>query len=79
MSCNLEDEVYYYSKGGKIPIKWMAPEAVMKRKYSSAADVWSFGCVMYEVWSLGWKPFETYSNIYVSKSTQIYAYFKMHK
>jgi serine/threonine protein kinase len=30
--------------------------------YSTASDVWSFGCVMYEIWSLGHKPFDTYSN-----------------
>lgn len=70
MSCDLEDdEVYYYSKGGKIPIKWMAPEAVIKRKYSLASDIWSYGCVLYEIWSLGRKPFATYSNIYVSSNT----------
>ena len=31
-------------------------------KYSTASDVWSFGCVMYEIWSLGHMPFEELTN-----------------
>ena len=33
-------------------------QAIMYNKYSVMSDVWSFGCVMYEVWSLGHNPFE---------------------
>ena len=43
-------------------------QALHFRKYSTASDVWSFGCVMYEIWSLGHKPFESYSNIQVLRS-----------
>ena len=32
--------------------------AILYKRYSTRSDVWSFGCVMYEVWSLGHKPFE---------------------
>ena len=53
------------SKGGAIPIKWTAPEAVLYKKYSPASDVWSYGCLMYEVWSIGHKPFEGCDNIQV--------------
>ena len=35
-------------------------QAIFYKKYSVQSDVWSFGCVMYEIWSLGHKPFEDY-------------------
>ena len=69
--------MYYVSHGGKVPVKWTAPEvyelshshtilccsqALHYKKYSTASDVWSFGCLMYEIWSLGHKPFEGYTN-----------------
>ena len=62
MSRNLADESYYVSHGGQIPVKWTAPDALHYKKYSTASDVWSFGCVMYEIWSLGHKPFENHTN-----------------
>ena len=65
MSRALQDTDYYISRGGKIPVKWTAPEALHYKKYSTASDVWSFGMVMYEIWSLGMKPFNNLSNIQV--------------
>uniref|UniRef100_A0A1X7SVY7 Protein kinase domain-containing protein n=1 Tax=Amphimedon queenslandica TaxID=400682 RepID=A0A1X7SVY7_AMPQE len=62
MSRDLKDESYYISQAKKIPIKWTAPEALHYKKYSSASDVWSYGALMYEIWSLGHKPFENSTN-----------------
>ena len=62
MSRDLADETYYVSQGGKIPVKWTAPEAIHYKKFSSNSDVWSYGCLLYEIWSLGYKPFEGVGN-----------------
>ena len=48
---------YYKSTGGRIPVKWTAPEALTYQKYSTASDIWSYGMVLYEMWSLGTSPF----------------------
>ena len=50
-----------------MPVKWTAPEALHYKKYSAASDVWSYGCVLYEIWSLGTKPFVDYTNSQVLK------------
>ena len=39
----------YTTRGGKIPVRWTAPEAIAFRKFTSSSDVWSFGIVMWEV------------------------------
>ncbi len=63
MSRDLADENYYVSQGrDKIPVKWTAPEAIHYKKYSTASDVWAYGCLLYEIWSIGHKPFEGISN-----------------
>ena len=58
MSHDLQENNYYKTKGGRIPVKWTAPEAIFYKKYTTKSDVWSYGMVMYEIWSLGRKPFE---------------------
>ena len=70
MSRALQDTDYYVSRGGKIPVKWTAPEALHYKKYSTASDVWSFGIVMYEIWSLGMKPFHNLTNTEVYITAQ---------
>ena len=62
MARNLIEDDYYVSQGGKIPLKWTAPEALVYHKYSTASDMWSYGCVLYELWSLVHKPFESMAN-----------------
>uniref|UniRef100_A0A8C6TG09 receptor protein-tyrosine kinase n=1 Tax=Neogobius melanostomus TaxID=47308 RepID=A0A8C6TG09_9GOBI len=60
----LEDdpEGTYTTSGGKIPIRWTAPEAIAYRKFTSASDVWSFGIVMWEVMAFGERPYWDMSN-----------------
>ena len=41
-------------------------QALLQRKYSASSDVWSYGIVMFEIWSLGCKPFEETTAVEVS-------------
>lgn len=54
--------LWFLLQGGKIPIRWTAPEAIAYRKFTSASDVWSFGIVMWEVMAFGERPYWDMSN-----------------
>ncbi|XP_031681865.1 ephrin type-A receptor 5 [Oncorhynchus kisutch] len=68
----LEDdaEAAYTTRGGKIPIRWTAPEAIAFRKFTSASDVWSYGISMWEVMSYGERPYWEMSNQDVIKAVE---------
>uniref|UniRef100_A0A8C0FKL6 Protein kinase domain-containing protein n=1 Tax=Bubo bubo TaxID=30461 RepID=A0A8C0FKL6_BUBBB len=56
------DDEYISSSGAKFPVKWSSPEVFHFKKYSSKSDVWSFGVLMWEVFTEGKMPFESKSN-----------------
>ncbi|XP_059994237.1 cytoplasmic tyrosine-protein kinase BMX isoform X3 [Lagenorhynchus albirostris] len=56
------DDQYVSSVGTKFPVKWSAPEVFHYFKYSSKSDVWAFGILMWEVFSLGKQPYDLYDN-----------------
>lgn len=45
------------------PVRWMAPECISERKYSTASDSYSFGVLLCEIWSDGEVPFKQYSSV----------------
>lgn len=63
LSRSIEDQhSYYKASKGKLPIKWMAPESINFRRFSSASDVWMFGVCCWEILMYGVKPFQGVPN-----------------
>ncbi|XP_058835546.1 uncharacterized protein LOC131692484 isoform X3 [Topomyia yanbarensis] len=58
----VEDQSYYTSTKGMLPIKWMAPESINFRRFTTASDVWMFGVCTWEILMLGVKPFQGIKN-----------------
>ncbi|XP_033015646.1 tyrosine-protein kinase Tec isoform X2 [Lacerta agilis] len=56
------DDQYTSSSGAKFPVKWCPPEVFNYSRFSSKSDVWSFGVLMWEVFTEGKMPFETNTN-----------------
>lgn len=48
---------YYHFRQAWIPLRWMPPEAVLEDEFSTKSDVWSFGVLMWEVFTHGEMPY----------------------
>lgn len=54
------DQSEYHSGGGRLPIKWLAPECIRERKFTHKSDVWAFGITVWELLSFGKDPYKDY-------------------
>ncbi|KAE8588289.1 hypothetical protein XENTR_v10022448 [Xenopus tropicalis] len=54
----------YYRVGGRtmLPIRWMPPESILYRKFTTESDIWSFGVVLWEIFTYGKQPWYQLSN-----------------
>ncbi|XP_009877181.1 PREDICTED: protein-tyrosine kinase 2-beta, partial [Apaloderma vittatum] len=57
LSRYIEDEEYYKASISRLPIKWMSPESINFRRFTTASDVWMFAVCMWEILSYGKQPF----------------------
>src|SRR4051794_33596128 len=56
------DSEYYKENESTLPVKWTAPESLQYNKFTIKGDVWSFGIMLWELFSRGKKPYYQFSN-----------------
>ncbi len=55
-------ELLFIPVSNMYKLTFIVIQALYYKKYSTASDVWSYGALMYEIWSVGRKPYEKYDN-----------------
>ncbi|XP_034453031.1 tyrosine-protein kinase BTK isoform X2 [Hippoglossus hippoglossus] len=56
------DDEYTSSEGSKFPVRWSPPEVLLYCKFSSKSDIWAYGVLMWEIYTLGQLPYERLNN-----------------
>uniref|UniRef100_A0A8C4IR69 non-specific protein-tyrosine kinase n=1 Tax=Dicentrarchus labrax TaxID=13489 RepID=A0A8C4IR69_DICLA len=57
LSRYVDEHEYYKASVSRLPIKWMAPESINFRRFTTASDVWMFGVCVWETFSMAQQPF----------------------
>lgn len=45
-----------------LPVRWMAPESIVYGRFTLESDIWSYGVVLWEIYSYGKQPYYGRSN-----------------
>lgn len=66
LAVNRHYQTHAYAQGEELPFRWMAPEALRRRRFSEKSDVWAFGVLAWELFSGGDVPYA-----FISSSEQV--------
>lgn len=65
-----QDDIYNKTSRGRLPVKWTAYEGLVYGKYTTQSDVWSFGVVLYEIFTVGGSPYPAINAREIAKKLQ---------
>ena len=60
-----DDAIYHMKTSVPCPVRWMSPESVSQRRFSTASDVWSYGILLWEMFKPSKKPYNDFGNMEV--------------
>lgn len=69
-----DNTIYMMHTNVPCPIRWMAPESISQRKFSTASDVWSFGVLQWEMFNPKKMPYGSFSNMEIAMKVCIHVH-----